>query len=159
MTTTITIGADVFTALGETPRVAKFTFTPTALAIKNGRLISADSWTIHTDEDGNATTQLPDAVVGEGVRIWSNLQGFEKVTVANYPDGSYAIVDLIADYVVDSDTLGPSAPVPEAAWWGALQQRVLTVNGFPADSEGNVNTDGSDVDIADLALVFNTALI
>ena len=159
MTTYVTIGADVFTALGERPRKTKFTFTPTGPFVNGSRLVSDEAWTLVTDEDGNAMAQLPDAVDGHGIQIWSNLPGFKRVTIANYPIGVSTLVALIADYIVDPDSLGDHATAPEAAWWGALAQRVLTVNGLPADANGNVNTDGSDVDIPDLALIFTTALI
>jgi len=150
MTTTLLITADDFTATGLTPRAnATFRFQLVNLAYdgSTASLVSTAAWQVRTDVDGLAETQLPDAVAGQGVEIWSNVEGWVgHAVVANYPvDDSgvpaLTLQELLADYRVDPASL-ESGSLPPDAWWGSLVAYAKSVNGHTPDAEGNITLPG-----------------
>lgn len=125
MTTTLLIGADDFTASGVAAAGARFRFTPVKLSTAGLRLVSTRSWQVTLDAEGNGVTEIPDAAPGEGLIIWSSIEGWVgRPTVAGYPadeSGGAALylTDLLSMYQVDPETLAATAN-PPAAWWTAL---------------------------------------
>lgn len=123
MTTTITIGADDWTALGAVPSEGTyFRFHLVNVDTSTGRLRSEQAWLVETDAAGVASTTIPDAVIGNGLVIQTGLKGLPDTTVAGYPTGAISLIDLLS-YAVDPATLAP-AEAP-AAWWAALEAAQL----------------------------------
>lgn len=140
MTTTVTIGVDDFTATGLQPRQGQvFQFRPVTLAPGTSRLTSSRPFTVALDDTGNATTQIPDWVAGNGVQIKApDMPGWESViTVAGYPAGDFTLSQLLTLYRVDNLSLIPNQDV-EDAWWNALKSYVKTVNHIEPDENGDV---------------------
>ena len=122
MTTTLTIAADDFALAGTIPAVgAQFIITPVHVSINSttDQIVSGKSFGVTVDATGAASTAIPDALAGNGLSIWSTLQGWVTVAVANYPTGTISLPDLINGYSVDPTTLAVTA-ANSSAWVTAL---------------------------------------
>jgi lysophospholipase L1-like esterase len=121
--TTLTIAASDWGQLGLTPSEGEIFFTPTSALLNTdtGIVETARAWSVLIPETGIATTELPDAVVGRGVRLRFSQYGLPTVTVAGYPDGEISLVELLIGFVVDPTTLEPTEDA-QAAWDLVLAQ-------------------------------------
>lgn len=142
MTTTVTIGSDDWSAAGAIPARSTFRFALAHAEAAAGRYTSTRWWDVCTDGEGNAQTQIPDAVTGNAVFIWGPFEDTGlPVAVAGYPAATIALTDLIADYSIDPTTL--DGTTPPASWWAALD----AVHGVPAGGDAGqvlTKTDGTD---------------
>ena len=84
MTTTLTIAAADFALAGTIPAVgAQFIITPVHVSINSttDQIVSGKSFGVTVDATGAASTAIPDALAGNGLSIWSTLQGWVTVAV------------------------------------------------------------------------------
>jgi hypothetical protein len=146
--TKLTIAASDWGQLGLNPSEGEILFSPTSALLNTttGVVETAKSWSVTVPAAGVVTTELPDAVVGRGIRIRFEQVGLSTVTVAGYPTGEISLVELLTGFVVDPSTLEPSEDAQTA--WGLVLAQVAAAQSAVVEQVGLATDAAVDADAA-----------